>query len=59
MMTILGCSALLTAANYCLSPFVDITLLFIGDVILWVAVNMIMTRQIHAREKRLGVKLYK
>ena len=59
MMTILGCSALLTAANYCLSPFVDITLLFIGDVILWVAVNMLMTRKIHAREKRLGVKLYK
>lgn len=59
MMTILGSSALLTAANYCLSPFVDITLLFIGDVILWVAVNMLMTRKIHAREKRLGVKLYK
>lgn len=58
MMTILGTSALLTVANYLLSPYVDITLLFIGDIALWVAVNMILTRRIHAREKRLNVSLY-
>ena len=58
MMTILGTSALLTAANYFLSPYVDITLLFIGDIALWVAVNMILTRRIHSREKRLNLSLY-
>ena len=58
MMTILGSSALLIVANYFLSPYVDITLLFIGDVALWITVNMLLTRRIHAREKSLGVKLY-
>lgn len=59
MMTILCSSALLTGVNYYLSPRVDITLLFIGDIALWVAVNMLLTRRIHAREKRLNVSLYR
>lgn len=58
MMTIIGCSALWTAANYLLSPYVNITLLFSCDLALWIVVNTILTHSIHAREKALSKNLY-
>ncbi len=58
MMTIIGCSALWTAANYLISPYVNITLLFSCDLALWIVVNTILTHSIHAREKSLSQTLY-
>lgn len=58
MMTIIGCSVLWTAANYLLSHYIDITLLFVCDLALWIIVNSIMTRMIHVKEQILCCKLY-
>ena len=58
MMTIIGCSVLWTAANYLLSPYMDITVLFVCDLVLWIVVNTILTHSIHAREKALSQTLY-
>lgn len=58
MMTIIGCSALLTAANYWLSACVNITVLFTFDLALWIGVNTILTHSIHLREKALSKTLY-
>lgn len=58
MMTIIGCSVLWTAANYLLSPNIDITVLFVCDLVLWIVVNTILTHSIHAREKALSQTLY-
>lgn len=58
MMSIVTTSALLIAANYWLSAHVDITLLFFTDLAVWIVANMILTRAIYARERRLSIKLY-
>jgi len=58
MMAIIGSSALLIALNYWLSAHIGITLLFIMDLVEWIAANMILSRSIVARERRLAIKLY-
>ncbi len=58
MPCIIGASALLTLANYILSGTIDITLLFALDLLLWIVVNMILTRLIHRRERLTGQKLF-
>jgi len=58
MMAIIGSSALLIALNYWLSAHIGITLLFIMDLVAWIAANMILSRSIVARERRLAIKLY-
>jgi len=58
MMAIIGSSALLIAMNYWLSAHIGITLLFIMDLVAWIAANMILSRSIVARERRLAIKLY-
>lgn len=58
MMTIIGSSALITMTNYFLSEYVEITLLFACNLALWIVANTILTRAIHARERRLSKKLY-
>lgn len=58
MMAIIGSSALLIALNYWLSAHVGITLLFLLDLAAWIAANMILSRSIAARERRLAIKLY-
>lgn len=58
MMSIVTTSALLIAANYWLSAHVGITLLFFTDLVVWIVANMILTRAIYARERRLSIKLY-
>lgn len=58
MPVIIMASAVLTAANYLLSTQVGITVLFFSDLALWIAINMLLTRAIRNREKRLGVTLF-
>lgn len=58
MMTIIGCSVILTAANYVLSHYMDITLLFVCDIVLWIVANTIITHAIRAREKALSQTLF-
>lgn len=58
MMTIVACSALLIIVNYFLSSYINITILFLADLAIWVCSNMALTRNIFARERRVGVKLY-
>ncbi len=58
MMTIVGSSALLIGANYWLSEFMDITLLFVCDLVFWVGVNMLLTISINSRERRQTTKIY-
>lgn len=58
MMTIICCSVLLTAANYCLAEYVDVTALLVVNVILWIVLNIILTGLIRRREKLISQKLY-
>lgn len=58
MLTIVGASALLTLINYFLSAHINVTILFVCDLILWIVVNTILTHAIHARERRLATSLY-
>lgn len=51
-------SALFIVVNVALSPYIDPTTLIATDVVIWTIVNMIMTRMIAQREKRLNLKLY-
>ncbi len=51
-------SALFIVVNVALSPYVDPTALIATDVVIWTVVNIIMSRMIAQREKRLNVKLY-
>lgn len=45
-------------ANVALSAKVQPTWIFLGDVALWVALNMMLTRMIRSRERRLNTTLY-
>ena len=58
MVLIVASSTLLTAANYLLAPAVDVTLLFLGDLAGWIIANMLLTRAIRRRERRLGTSLF-
>lgn len=58
MMTILGCAVVWTFINYMLSPYINITVLIGCDILLWIGVNALLTRAIHAREKVLSETLY-
>lgn len=55
---ILSFAMLLLAINLTLSMMVDINLLVLLDIVIWIVVNMILTRTIRTREKRLGCSLY-
>ena len=58
MMTIVSISLLLTLSNYWLSRYVSITVLFTIDIVVWILANIMLTRSIRARERRLGKVLY-
>lgn len=58
MMIIIGCSALLITANYFLSAYINITILFLVDLAIWICFNMALTRNIIARERLVGIKIY-
>ena len=57
------CVILLTAVvfmlvNVLLSPYVSATLLLVGDLVVWVCGNMLITRAIRKKEQLLHVSLY-
>lgn len=45
-------------ANVACSPYVTPTLIILGDAVLWVVLNMLLTKMIRHREQRLGTVLY-
>lgn len=57
------CAILLSAVlfmlvNVSLSPYISATWLLLGDLAIWVGVNIIITRAIRKKERRLHVSLY-
>lgn len=58
MVTIILSSIFLIGANYMLSSYINITLLFFCDLALWIILNSLMTHWIHKRERTLCCKLY-
>lgn len=58
MPTIVAASLLLSLANYLLSLVVNITALFIADLLLWILANIALSRVIRRRSRRLGTVLY-
>ncbi len=57
------CAILLSAVifmlvNVSLSPYVGATWLLVGDVALWVCVNLLITRAIRRKEERMHTSLY-
>lgn len=58
MMTIIASSFIIILINYVLNSRMNISLLFLCDLLLWIAINAIMTRRIRAKEKKLNCVLY-
>lgn len=56
--TIIVCGVMLIAINYLLAPHINITVIFFSDIALWIGINILLTRSILAREKRLGITLF-
>lgn len=56
--TILFSSIVFMFLNLWLSPVVDPNILLAGDILVWTLANVGLTSAIHAREKKLGRKLY-
>lgn len=46
LVCIIGCSGMLTLINYWLSEYIDITIIMIGDLLVWTSANMILTSAI-------------
>lgn len=59
MPVIVAASLVLTLLNYLLSPYINISLLFALDLVIWIAANMILTRATRCREQRLNQILYR
>lgn len=58
LLTILGVSIAFIGINVLVSPFTNPTIIFIGDVVVWTIANILLTRAIRQREKRLDKTLY-
>ena len=58
LLTILGVSIAFIGINVLVSPFTNPTIIFIGDVVVWKIANILLTRAIRQREKRLDKTLY-
>ena len=58
LLTILGVSIAFIGINMLVSPFTNPTIIFIGDVVVWTIANILLTRAIRQREKRLDKTLY-
>lgn len=55
---ILLAAVLFMLVNVALSPYVSATWLIVGDVLLWIGANMLITRAIRKKEARLNTTLY-
>ena len=58
MPTIVSASLILTLINDILSEYINITLLFCLDLLIWIVTNIVLSRAIGRRSNRLGVILY-
>ncbi len=58
LISILFADALFICINLGLSPFINPTWIIVGDLALWIAMNMLLTYTIRVRERNLGVRLY-
>lgn len=58
MPTILACSVALTAFNYWMNSYINITVLFIIDLAIWIAANYMLSHAIHRRPTATGEHLY-
>lgn len=58
LITILLSDALIIVLNLWLSSFVQPTWIIVADVILWTLLNILLTKMIRSREKKLGEVLY-
>lgn len=58
MPTIVASSLVLTLANYLLSQYIDIIILFCLDIAIWIGANIILSHAIRYRSQRLGIVLY-
>ena len=58
LIAILAADAAFVIMNLWVSPYLNPTLVILGDVLIWVLANILLTRSIRAREMRLGVVLY-
>lgn len=58
LISILFADALFICINLGLSPFINPTWIIVGDLSLWIALNMLLTYTIRVRERNLGVRLY-
>lgn len=55
---ILLAAVLFMLVNVALSPFVSATWLVVGDVVLWICGNVLITRSIRRKESRMNTTLY-
>lgn len=55
---ILTAAAIFMLVNILLSPFISATLLLIADIIIWIEVNIFLTKAIRRKEAKLNTKLY-
>lgn len=58
LLSILGVSVAFIGINVLVSPYANPNLIFAGDVVVWTAANILLTRAIRRREKLLGKELY-
>lgn len=58
LLFILLASAIFIGCNVMLSPYTNPNLLFGADIVVWTLANILLTKAIRRREKRLGVTLY-
>ena len=55
---ILTCAVFFLASNILLAPYIQVTFILAGDVLVYTLCNILLTRAIKVREDRLGHKLY-
>lgn len=55
---IIGTSLILTLFNYSLSTYLNINILIIIDILLWITINVILSRAIRRRGHRIGQRLW-
>lgn len=58
LVMILLVDGMIVGFNMALSPRLDSTLLILGDILVWTAFNIVLTRLIRVRETSVGLKLY-
>ncbi len=59
MPSILASSTMLTIFNWWMSSYINISLLFLIDLILWIIANTLLSHAIRDRQRITGVEIYK